>query len=208
MGGWSAAGEDHRVLVWDPATPEVGPVELGHHDGPVRAVAVLPDGRVPGGGGRVLVWDPATPGAGPVEPVSDWDAVWAVAVLPDGRVVSGGEDHRVLAWDPATPGTDPVEPVSDWEPVRAVAVLPDGRVVSGGGGGRAVVWDVTKRSEIARISCPVYALATGPLRSDESTLVIAEEEFGVLVLADEPSLALGAAAVRRRCGPQDSGRRP
>jgi hypothetical protein len=43
--------------------------ELGRHDGPVRAVAVLPGGRVVTGGddGRVLVWDPAHPGAGPAE---------------------------------------------------------------------------------------------------------------------------------------------
>jgi WD40 repeat protein len=59
-----------------------------------------------------------------------------------------------------------------------VAALPDGRVVSGGGDRRAVVWDVTTRKEIAQISCPVYELAIGPLRTGESTLVIAYEKFG------------------------------
>jgi len=56
------------VLVWDPAAPGTAPVELGRHDDPVRAVAVLPDGRVVSGGDdkRVLVWDPAAPGAAPV----------------------------------------------------------------------------------------------------------------------------------------------
>jgi hypothetical protein len=49
------------------------------------------------------------------------------------------------------------------------------RVVSGGGDRRAVVWDVTTRKEIAQISCPVYELAIGPLRTGESTLVIAYE---------------------------------
>jgi len=56
-------------------------------------------------------------------------------------------------------------------------------VVSGGGDRRAVVWDVTTRKEIAQISCPVYELAIGPLRTGESTLVIAYEKFGVLALA-------------------------
>jgi hypothetical protein len=56
-----------------------------------------------------------------------------------------------------------------------VAALLDGRVVSGGGDRRAVVWDVTTRKEIAQISCPVYELAIGPLRTGESTLVIAYE---------------------------------
>ena len=40
-----------RVLVWDPAEPGAGPVELGRHEGGVSAVAVLPDGRVVTGGG-------------------------------------------------------------------------------------------------------------------------------------------------------------
>jgi hypothetical protein len=54
-GGFAGGG---RVLVWDPAEPASGPVELGRHEGGVVAVAVLPDGRVvTGGGDRVLVWD-------------------------------------------------------------------------------------------------------------------------------------------------------
>ena len=37
-----------------------GPAELGRHDGGVRAVAALADGRVVSGGNdrRVLIWDP------------------------------------------------------------------------------------------------------------------------------------------------------
>ena len=49
-GGWSPAADDGRVLVWDPAEPGAAPAELGRHDGAVRAVAVLPDGRVVTGG--------------------------------------------------------------------------------------------------------------------------------------------------------------
>jgi WD40 repeat protein len=43
-------GVDGRVLVWDPAEPGTGPVELGRDEGGVFAVAVLPDGRVVTGG--------------------------------------------------------------------------------------------------------------------------------------------------------------
>ena len=84
-----------RVLVWDPDEPQRGPVELGHYDGWVKAVAVLPDGRVITGGdgvGRVLVWDPDEPQRGPVELGSG--SVGAVAVLPDGRVITGGGRAR------------------------------------------------------------------------------------------------------------------
>jgi hypothetical protein len=45
-----SGGDDKRVLVWDPAAPETGPVELGGHNDSVRALAVLPGGRVVSGG--------------------------------------------------------------------------------------------------------------------------------------------------------------
>ena len=70
-----SSGADGWVLVWDPSRPGSDPVQLGRHDlgrwlvvepgqtfiG-VRAVAVLPNGRVVSGGSdnRVLIWDVAT----------------------------------------------------------------------------------------------------------------------------------------------------
>ena len=88
-------GDDGRVLIWDPAAPEVGPAELGH-DSWVNAVAVLADGRVVTGGRdrRVLIWDPAVPEVGSAELGRHHERVNAVAVLADGRVVTGGNDRR------------------------------------------------------------------------------------------------------------------
>jgi len=161
-----SAGEDGRVLVWDPARPGSGPVQLGRHDGPVDAVAVLRDGRVVSGGRDhwVLVWDPSRPGSGPVKLGRHGEPVRAVAVLPDGRVVSGGDDDRVLVWDPSQPGSDPVE-LGRW--VFAVAALPDGRVVSGGVDGWVLVWDPARRKKadpvkLGRHDGPVGALAVVP----------------------------------------------
>ena len=131
-------GGDGRVLVWDPAEPGTGPVELGRHERGVGAVAVLPDGRVVTGGGvdgRVLVWDPAEPGAGPVElgrhegGVRRWRCCrtggWSPAATTAG-CWCGTRVRRSAARSSsaATSGG-----------VRAVAVLPDGRVVTGGGDG-------------------------------------------------------------------------
>ena len=44
-----SGGDDGRVLLWDPAGL-ARPVELGSHDGSVKAVAALADGRVVSGG--------------------------------------------------------------------------------------------------------------------------------------------------------------
>jgi hypothetical protein len=122
--------------------------ELGRHDDSVRAVAVLPDGRVVSDGDdrRVLVWDASQPGTDPLELGRHGREVTAVAVLPDGRVVSGGGefDGRVLVWDPSQPGTDPVELGRHDGRVHAVAVLADGRVVSGGRFGGVLVWDPSR----------------------------------------------------------------
>ncbi len=156
-----------RVLVWDPAEPGTGPVELGRHEGEVVAVAVLPDGRVVTGGGRVLVWDPAEPGTGPVD-LGRQGLVGAIAILPDGRLVTGGcfDGGRVLVWDPAEPGTGPVELGRHEGEVVAVAVLPDGRVVTGGCSDRVLVWDPAQPGtgpiDLGRHKGGVWAVAVLP----------------------------------------------
>ena len=165
--------------------------ELGRHDASVRAVAVLPDGRVVSGGGRrVLVWDPAQPGSDPVElgrHHEDWVA--ALAVLPDGRVVSGG--GRVLVWDPAEPESGPAQlgRHDDW--VDALAVLPDGRVVTGGRDRRVLTLNATTQRQVAQLGCSVVGLAAVQASGGEAFLVVvhAGKGFSVWSIAredDEP----------------------
>jgi hypothetical protein len=67
-----------------PGVAGAGPAELGRHDGPVGAVAVLADGRVVSGGDdrRVLVCDSARPGTQVIQlscPVT------TLATAPPGR---------------------------------------------------------------------------------------------------------------------------
>jgi WD40 repeat protein len=142
-GGWFG-----EVLVCDTAHPGEAPVELGRHDGQVRAVAALGDGRVVTGGDdrRVLVWDPAHPGEAPVELGRHHSRVCAAAALGDGRVVTGGDDRRVLVWDPAQPGTAAGLSGHDGE-VTAVAVLGDGKVITSSYDHRVLVWDPVQPGE-------------------------------------------------------------
>jgi WD40 repeat protein len=152
---------------------------LGSHDRGVRALAVLPDGRVVSGGRdrQVLLWDPGDPGS-PGELGSHDGWVRALALLPDGRVVSGGGDGRVLLWNPAELGSPGVlGSHDDW--VRAVAVPLDGRVVSAGDDGRVLLWDVMTQTRLAQLSCSAKALAVGPSGRDETTLVVAHAGAGL-----------------------------
>jgi len=132
--------------------------KLGSHDGPIAALAVLPDGRVVSSGawdGRLRIWDPASSRADPVELTSPDGNILALAALPDGRVVLGcaipqeslelpdrsvflkgsirGDPFRgrVLVWNPGTPQARPVELGRHDGGVLTLAVLPDGRVASG-----------------------------------------------------------------------------
>jgi WD40 repeat protein len=177
-------GDDGRVLVWDPAAPGAGPVELGRRGYGVWTVAVLPDGRVVTGGdkGRVLVWDPAAPGYPDLVGRDDSGTLAAreVAALPDGRVVTGGDDSWVLVWDPAAPGSGPDRIARHARSVAAVAVLPDGRVITGGWDQQVVVRDPAQAS-LVQLACSVTALAAAPLGPDLSLLVIAHEGTGFSV---------------------------
>jgi hypothetical protein len=142
--------------------------ELGRHEGGVRAVAVLPDGRVVsgGGGGRVLLWDPGESASEPRELGRTEDGVRAVAALPDGRVVSGGGGGRVLLWDPAESASEPRELGRNEGGMIAVAALPDGRVVSGGYDRRLLLWDPAQSAseprELGRHKDVVWAVMALP----------------------------------------------
>jgi hypothetical protein len=136
-----SVGDDDRVLVWDPAVPGAGPVELGHHLG-AAAVTALPDARVVTGGfDRVLVWDPAVPGAGPVELGRLGGGVTAVAALPGGRAVTAGFDGRVLVWD--VQSRSPGSVLACSASVLATSLSPSGaRLFIGHARGGISCWEV------------------------------------------------------------------
>ena len=147
-----SGGEDGRIRMWNPATEVIRYrwpsgalagtlVGFGRHRSRLRALAVLPDGRlVSGGDDWIRLWDLALMHIVPVELGRHDGMVRALAALGDGRVVSGGEDRRVRLWDPSM-AASPVGLGSNGDGLLTVAVLADGRVVSGGLDGQVLLWD-------------------------------------------------------------------
>jgi cytochrome c len=113
--------------------------ELRGHGGPVRAIAVAPDGAVITGSfdTRAIVWSLRT---GTAREVLLFHAgqVNAVAALPDGRVATAGADGRIAIWQL---GKGAPARVLDGHtgPVAALAVSPDGSILA------SASWDATVR---------------------------------------------------------------
>ena len=173
-----SGGDDGRIRIWNPAAESVRYfwpsgaqartlIGFARHRDRLRALAVLPDGRlVSGGDDWMRIWDLTPAHMPPVDLGCHDGMVRALAVLPEGRVVSGGEDRRVRVWDPSMATTTLVGLGNNSRAVVAVAMLPDGRVVSGGYDGRVLVWDPTQSGDapivVGRHSRAVVAVAVLP----------------------------------------------
>lgn len=111
------------------------------HGGPVRAIAVSPDGRTAISGGfdqTAILWDVEAGVARKVLRFHD-GAVNAVAALADGRFATASEDGRIALWR----GTeaDPVRVLSGHKgPIAGLAVSPDGALLA------SASWDETART--------------------------------------------------------------
>lgn len=114
--------------------------QLRGHGGPVRALAIAPDGKIAVSGSfdtSAIRWSLPNNAAEQVMRFHD-GAVNAVALLPDHRIVTAGADARIAIWQPGAP-----EPraVLDGHaaPVVALAVSPDGKTLA------SASWDRTVR---------------------------------------------------------------
>jgi cytochrome c len=124
------------------ATPAAA--ELRGHGGPVKAIAVSPDGaRVVSGSfdQSAILWSPARGAAEAVLRVHE-GAVDAVAFLPDGRFVTGGEDGRIALWRAGR--GEPLQLFAGHQArVAALAAAPDGQRIASASWDRTVrVWTV------------------------------------------------------------------
>lgn len=119
---------------------EPASAQLRGHGGPVRALAVSPDGTTAVSGSfdsSAIRWSLSRGAAEQVLRYHD-GAVNAVAILPDGRTATGGEDGRIALW---TAGKQVPDAVLEGHqgPVVSLAASPDGATLA------SASWDRTVR---------------------------------------------------------------
>lgn len=114
--------------------------QLRGHGGPVRALAVSPDGSHAVSGSfdsSAICWSLKTDTAEHVLRFHE-SAVNAVAFLPDGRIVTGGEDGRAAIWRLGVSAPATVLE-GHTAPIVGLAVSPDGMTIA------SASWDRTIR---------------------------------------------------------------
>ncbi len=138
-------------------TPPGGPLlyTLSGHSGPVKAVAVTPDGRrgiSASWDGTVKVWD-LEHGVELFTLSGHGGKVHAVAITPNGRrAVSASADKTLKMWDLET-GQELLTLCGHSKDVRAVAVTDDGRQAVSASADRTLrVWDLEHGGELHTLS--------------------------------------------------------
>jgi cytochrome c len=114
--------------------------QLRGHGGPVRTLAISPDGTQAVSGSfdtSAIRWSLTGNAAEQVLRFHD-GAVNAVAFLRDGRIATSGEDARIAIWRPGEPRPTMVL-TGHQAPVVALAVSPDGTTLA------SASWDHTAR---------------------------------------------------------------
>ena len=114
--------------------------QLRGHGGPVRALAIAPDGKTAVSGSfdtSAIRWSLERNTAEQVLRFHD-GAVNAVVFLSDGRIATSGEDARIAIWQPGEP-TPRMVLQGHSAPVVALAVSPDGAMLA------SASWDHSAR---------------------------------------------------------------
>jgi cytochrome c len=162
--------------------------QLRGHGGPVRTVAISPDGTAALSGSfdsSAIRWSLARNAAEQVLRFHD-DAVNAVALLKDGRAVTAGADGRIAIWSGGKQQPDTVLQ-GHTAPIVALAVSPDGATLA------SAAWDNTVR---------LWPLAGGEPRVLEGHT---QNVNGVAFTADGKSVVSASFDLTLRIWPLDDG---
>src|SRR3954454_16169177 len=128
------------LLVILPLGMTTASAQLRGHGGPVRALAISPDGQTAVTGSfdsTAIRWSLARNAAEQVLRFHA-DAVNAVVLLRDGRAATAGADGRIAIWTPGNTEPDAVL-AGHAAPIAALAVSPDGTTLA------SASWDQTLR---------------------------------------------------------------
>jgi cytochrome c len=167
--------------------------QLRGHGGPVRTLAISPDGTQALSGSfdtSAIRWSLPTNTAEQVLRFHD-GAVNAVAFLKDGRVASSGEDARIAIWK-AGEQTPSLVLEGHKAPVVALAVSPDGATLA------SASWDRTAR---------LWPLASGKESGGEPRVIEGHQQNvnGIAFTPDGRALVTAGYDATLRIAPLDGG---
>src|SRR5260370_26543774 len=134
-----------RLILWSLALgaacpPSPAQAQLSGHGGPIRALAISPDGATALSGSfdaSAIRWSLRRDVAEQVLRLHE-SAVNAVAILDDGRALTAGADARIAVWAPGNPMPDIIL-TGHTGPIVGLAVSPDGLTLA------SASWDRTVR---------------------------------------------------------------
>ncbi|HET9716217.1 MAG TPA: c-type cytochrome [Pseudolabrys sp.] len=133
-------------------SPHAANAQLRGHGGPVKAVAISPDGSRAVSGSfdtSAIRWSLERRAAEQVLRFHD-DAVNAVAYLKDGRIVTAGADARIAVW--TSPKQQPDEIFEGHKgPIASIAVSPDGTTLASASWDRSVRLWALKQDSASRV---------------------------------------------------------
>lgn len=130
----ASAGEEPQIHVWDLRNLSLVGL-LDGHQGPVRAMAVTPDGKTlisAGDDGIVRLWSLKT--ASLVQTIQAHDKpIRSMALSPDGKLLAtAGDDRMVKLW--SMPGGLPLQELAGHtKTINAMAISPQGRLLASAG---------------------------------------------------------------------------
>jgi hypothetical protein len=160
-------------------------LQLKGHTGPIRGVAVTPDGtRIVTGStdNTAWVWDAST-GAKLLQLKGHTGPISNVTVTTDGtRVVTGSDDNTARVWDAST-GAELLQLRGHTRPILGVAVTPDGtRIVTGSTDNTAWVWDASTGAKLLQLKGHTGPISSATVTPDGTRIVTASTDNTLRVL--------------------------